>query len=310
MISIALTTYNGEKYIQEQIDSIMSQTITDFELIITDDLSSDRTFEILTSYAKKDNRVKPYRNEHNLGYPKNFEKAISLCSGEYIALSDQDDVWTKDHLEKLYNAITSEKNLTLSCANSTITDKDLRPIQLLKPRTYKVSEEQKKQFFQAMHGNFAQGCCLMFDARLNEQLLPFPKEEKFHDYWILFVAVANGKVKYIPDSIEFYRQHENNFDGAVKRTFIKKIKNALNGKVEIGQKMVTWLKPVEKIPEVQMNQEKKSIYNQAVKYWTVLKENKSRRSTLKYFWDNYKMMFFKDNNKGRFFRTVKMIFKM
>ena len=93
MISIAMATYNGEKFLRYMLDSILSQTYQDIELIICDDNSSDSTCLILKEYEKNNSRIKLYFNESNLGFIKNFEKAISLCSGDYIALSDQDDIW-------------------------------------------------------------------------------------------------------------------------------------------------------------------------------------------------------------------------
>jgi len=98
MVSIALATYNGERFLKEQLDSILEQSYTDIEIIACDDCSTDSTPQILEDYQKKDSRLKVYFNEKNLGFKKNFEKCISLCDGDYIALSDQDDVWTKDHI--------------------------------------------------------------------------------------------------------------------------------------------------------------------------------------------------------------------
>ena len=119
MISIAMATYNGEKFICEQLDSIMAQTITDWELIVCDDVSTDSTIAILEEYAKKDGRILIHKNKVNLGFKRNFEKAISLCSGDYIALCDQDDIWYPKHLEILYNQIG---NYSLSIGNSDIVD--------------------------------------------------------------------------------------------------------------------------------------------------------------------------------------------
>ena len=92
MISIAMATYNGELFIREQLDSILTQTLSDWELIVCDDGSTDNTLSILQEYANNDSRIKIYQNETNLGFKRNFEKAIGLCSGEYIALCDQDDI--------------------------------------------------------------------------------------------------------------------------------------------------------------------------------------------------------------------------
>ena len=115
MISIAMTTYNGEKYLREQLDSILNQTYKDFELIICDDCSTDSTVQIIKSYI--DPRIKLFINEKNLGFKKNFEKAIKLCTGEYIALSDQDDIWELDHLKILYDKINGAD---LICGNNLI----------------------------------------------------------------------------------------------------------------------------------------------------------------------------------------------
>jgi glycosyltransferase involved in cell wall biosynthesis len=92
MISLAMPTYNGERFLREQLDSIYNQTIVPDEVIVVDDCSTDGTISILEEYKKKYG-LKYWVNEKNLGYNKNFEKAISLCTGDYIALSDQDDVW-------------------------------------------------------------------------------------------------------------------------------------------------------------------------------------------------------------------------
>lgn len=110
MISIAMATYNGEKYLREQLDSILAQTVQDFELVVCDDCSTDSTVRILEEYVEKDARIKIFCNEQNLGFVKNFEKAISLCQGECIALSDQDDVWLPEHLQVLLENI-GEKDL-------------------------------------------------------------------------------------------------------------------------------------------------------------------------------------------------------
>src|SRR5574344_2136916 len=99
MISLALPTYNGEKYLREQLDSIFNQTMVPEEIVVVDDRSTDSTIQILEEYKQKYG-LKYYINEQNLGYNKNFEKAITLCQGDYIALCDQDDVWLPEKIEK------------------------------------------------------------------------------------------------------------------------------------------------------------------------------------------------------------------
>ena len=107
LISIAMATYNGGQYLSEQLDSIVNQTYTNIEIVIVDDDSKDNTVEIIKSYQQKYKFIKLYQNPTNLGIVKSFEKAISLCNGDYIALSDQDDVWLPHKLEELVNKIGS-----------------------------------------------------------------------------------------------------------------------------------------------------------------------------------------------------------
>src|ERR1700754_726282 len=105
LVSIALCTYNGEKYISQQLDSILRQTHRNLEIIIVDDCSADNTFNIVKRYSILDSRIKCFRNEVNIGFNKNFEKAIKLATGDYIAISDQDDIWLPGKVELLLNNI-------------------------------------------------------------------------------------------------------------------------------------------------------------------------------------------------------------
>src|SRR6476469_1300094 len=103
LISIALCTYNGSKYLEKQILSIINQTYKNIEIIVVDDCSSDNTFEITQILASKYEQIKSYRNTENIGFNKNFEKAIKLTTGYFIAISDQDDIWLENKLQRLYD---------------------------------------------------------------------------------------------------------------------------------------------------------------------------------------------------------------
>lgn len=104
-VSVVMCTYNGEKYIHEQIDSILNQTYKPYELIIQDDCSTDSTFDIINEYANTDNRIRSFRNESNLGFNRNFKDAIMKATGDYIAMADQDDVWFTEKIDEEINAI-------------------------------------------------------------------------------------------------------------------------------------------------------------------------------------------------------------
>src|SRR4051812_38033424 len=100
LISIALCTYNGERFVESQLLSLIKQTYLNLEIIIVDDCSTDNTLNIIAGYAAKDNRIKYWKNDLNLGFNQNFQKALSLTSGEFIAISDQDDIWHETKIEE------------------------------------------------------------------------------------------------------------------------------------------------------------------------------------------------------------------
>lgn len=229
MISIAMTTFNGEKFLKEQIDSILTQSISSFELIIVDDCSTDSTIEILREYEIIDSRIRLVENETNLGFIKNFEKAVSLCNGEYIAFSDQDDIWTKDHLKILLDEI--EDNL-LVCANSQLfsSNKDYKSLQMFETLTLDFIPSDKDMFFYLLFNNFIQGSATLITRKLLDYVPTFPENDGFyHDHWLGIYAAYNGSVKYVNKSILLYRQHESNVTTNNKRKFITLI-GKYNGK--------------------------------------------------------------------------------
>lgn len=204
-----MTTYNGEKYLREQLDSILNQTYEDFELIICDDCSSDSTVLILNEHAAKDSRIKVFVNERNIGFKKNFEKAISLCSGAYIALSDQDDVWTENHIEKLYSIIG---NKSLACGNSMMIDengnslgKRLNEVEGL--FDFNSDTILYKIFFDR---NCFQGANMLCKSGFLKSCLPIPKNIPFHDTWFSLNACMQEGIAYTFDVVNKYRQHGNN----------------------------------------------------------------------------------------------------
>lgn len=117
LVSIVMATYNGERYLKEQLDSILNQSVQNFELIICDDCSTDRTLDILNEYSERDKRISIFPNNINIGVKRNFERGISLSNCDLIAFSDQDDIWRHDHIELLMNTIGDKM---MACGNSDI----------------------------------------------------------------------------------------------------------------------------------------------------------------------------------------------
>jgi len=211
-ISIALITYNGEKYIREQLDSILSQTIQDFEVVVCDDCSTDSTRLILTEYAQKDARIVLNFNEKNLGFLKNIEKAIKLCKGEFVALADQDDIWEVEHLSVLHSHIGD--NL-LICGDTLLVDEkgnslNFRFSQMLMIDINLLKSNNEHLLRLLIMDNIFQGAAMMFNRKIIDMALPFPNGIEYHDIWLALCAMALNKFVYIPMVVIKHRRHSVN----------------------------------------------------------------------------------------------------
>ena len=211
-ISVCMATYNGEKYIQQQLVSILNQIAETDEIIVSDDSSSDSTLEIIKSFD--DSRIKIYENSFK-NVVKNFEFSISQATGDIIFLSDQDDIW---HPNKVGDFIAEFGN---SEVGLVIAD-----LQLIN----KSGEIIEKEFFQ--HGfnisylqniiknNFI--CCSMaFRKKLVPNFLPFPNNIPMHDWWIGLVALKVSKVSFINKKLTYYRRHDTNVTSGHRSSFKK-----------------------------------------------------------------------------------------
>lgn len=215
LVSIAMCTYNGERFLKEQLESILNQTYKNIELIITDDCSKDTTVEIIKEYQKSDSRIKLYQNENNLGFVKNFEKAISLCKGEYITLSDQDDIWKLEKIETYVNEI-GENMLIYSDAELIDQFSNKLNSNLIVPKYNLVSGKCNKVF---LFDNIVSGNTIMFRRELTEKILPIPPEFSFHDIWIVFIASTIGTITYTKEPMIFYRRYDEQVTRRVEKTY-------------------------------------------------------------------------------------------
>ncbi len=229
-IDILLATYNGEKYLKPQLDSILAQTYSNFRLIISDDLSSDNTRKILEEYSKKDNRIVLYFQEKNLGVIKNFEFLLKKVEAEYYMFSDQDDIWKESKIEKSIKKIEETKS-DLVYSDLEVVDEDLRVIYKSYWKLKGIYKKIKKyNNFESLYlNNFVTGCTILSKKELIDIFLPLPNTSKYvlHDYWIPLIISQKGKISYIEEPLIKYRQHKNNKIGSKKRS------DELNNLVEI-----------------------------------------------------------------------------
>lgn len=210
LISIAMATYNGERFVSKQIESLLNQSYSNLEIIISDDNSTDSTYEICEKYAEKDTRIKLVKNKRSKGFISNFQNALSFCSGIYIVLADQDDLWYKEKVIELFNEIYendliySDAKLIDDCDNTIAESYSIVTEKFIPPRNV----------VDIILNNPVTGCTLMFNASLLDKVIPFPQGIPAHDQWITLAAFLSNGIKYIDKPLIGYRQHSTNQIGA------------------------------------------------------------------------------------------------
>ncbi len=224
-ISVVLCTYNGEKYITEQLQSIIHQTVPPDEIIICDDRSSDHTIALLDPFLNKD--AGPviqlfHNNNSQLRHVKNFEKGIRLATGDIIFLSDQDDVWDNRKIEVFLQEFEKNKDAGLLFSNADVVDADLNTLRytLWDYVGFTVNEfddlSTQQLLKHLMENPKVTGAALAFKTEFKDKLLPFSSYIG-HDEWLALGFVLFSKIKPINLSLVKYRQHGGNQIGAVKK---------------------------------------------------------------------------------------------
>lgn len=274
-IDVLLATYNGEKYIKEQIESILNQTYRNIRIIISDDCSTDNTVKILEEYKEKDKRIELYTQTANLGVVKNIEFLLKKVENELYMLSDQDDVWLPEKIEKSLETL-KKQNADLVFGDLEVVDRELNTIypsfgdfMLLNDKIKKYIGTNRINYLY----NCVTGCTVLCKKSLIEKILPFPTTSKYviHDFWIGLIASLNGKMVYMPEKYIKYRQHGNNEVGT------KKVSHEMDNLSEIRQLFInvklgafrTYVENNEKFPK-----DLQVLNAQALEYYTMLDKKK------------------------------------
>lgn len=214
LVSIALATYNGSRFLQTQLDSIYAQTWQNIEVVVCDDHSTDDTVSILEAY-RLSHGLRYRVNQHNLGFLRNFEQVLSCCRGEFIALADQDDVWLPNKLTRLLSEIGAAD---LVYSDAALIDEDGRESPETLIQTSGVRPVDGRQFSYFVCNTCVTGCTVLLRRRLLEYALPIPDCETYHDWWLAVVASCHAGVRYVPERLVRYRQHSGNDTGAKVKT--------------------------------------------------------------------------------------------
>ena len=213
MISVCMATYNGQAYIKKQLDSILVQLSDNDEVIISDDGSTDATIEIISSY--KDSRIKLLNHKKNTEFLKmkrsknfylvasNFENALSHAKGDYIFLTDQDDIWRKDKVSKMLENL-NQSDIVMS--NFSIIDKN---DVVINERFYDKSPISNSIVVNIIKSHFL-GCCMAFKKNVLTYALPFPEKLVGHDYWIGCLGAKKFFFKFIDEPLHLYRRSDIN----------------------------------------------------------------------------------------------------
>ena len=215
-ISVCMTTYNGEKYLKEQLDSILVQLSAYDEVIIGDDGSTDSTLDIVNSY--NDSRIKFFKNSFQ-NLILNFEFTLKQAKGDYIFLADQDDIWLPC---KINNCIEDLQEYDVVVSNCRVVNENLEVIN----ESFFELNKSKSGLISNLIKNSYLGCCLAFKRELLSKVLPFPEKLPMHDIWIGFVSEIFFKTKFNSKPMLLYRRHGNNESATAERSpynFVKKL---------------------------------------------------------------------------------------
>ncbi len=203
-VSVAMAAYNGGRFIEEQINSILPQLSENDELVVSLDPSEDNTLEIIQGHTEKHPNVRLV-NGLGKGVIKNFQNAVKNCSGDIIFLCDQDDVWCENKVERVKKEF-SEKNISLVMHDAKIVDTQLNVLKL----SFFEEHGTKTGIVKNIIRNSYIGCCMAFKKELCEFIMPFPDNLPMHDQWIGLTAERHGGVSLINEPLILYRRHGDN----------------------------------------------------------------------------------------------------
>lgn len=289
MTSVALCTYNGENYIRKQIDSILNQTVKVDEIVVCDDGSADCTLQIIDAMASAtDTTIRVYRNETTLGPARNFQKAINLCKGDIVFLSDQDDIWSSEKVAIIKDYFNKNPNIDTVFTNATLINEDGTALKK-KLWDYCFDEEVKTLFDAGLafdcfaYGNHATGATMA----IRKQKLPNINYNPnfLHDHALAVLAASSDSLGYIEQCLISYRLHGKQVCGISKAA------------------PITWYDlthPMQEVTALPLQRDKKNC----------LEFNKIRLSTRKHLFGPIEILFMHKKYRRLYNRAYSVVMKM
>lgn len=250
-VSVALCTYNGARYLEEQLVSILGQSVVPFEIVLSDDGSTDDTVAVArrtvadfdAQHPQSPVVLRVLENETALGIARNFEQAMLACTGELIALCDQDDVWHPDRLERLTEVFVERPELWLVHSDAALVAEDGHPLGISLFQALEVTEREKREihsgqgFETLLRRNLVTGATTVVRGDLVRRSSPFP-HSWIHDEWMAVVAAASASFDVLDRQLTDYRQHGGNQIGARKLNLRDKIRKLREPRLERNTHLV------------------------------------------------------------------------
>lgn len=292
-ISVIVCVYNGAQFIEEQLASITSQTYGVAEIIVVDDASSDDTFEVVKRAAARDNRIALYKNEFNIGFTANFEKAMKMANHDFIAIADQDDIWNLHKIEKMMAAFKPDA-AAIYCDSVHFSKKiPAVPVANKKNRRIQGTEVRKLSMYNTVSGH-----ALIIRKSLLAQALPIPSNI-YYDWWLALQAATNGGLQFLDDILVYQRVHDNNVTiskGISKKELRNNYRNMLGAHLKAFTQ-------IDNLPNVD-----KEFFVNFENHWSEMLEQGSSSGLFFFMLKHRKNLFHYKKRKLPFFAAVKHSF--
>ena len=309
MIAVLMATYNGEKYLEEQFDSLLNQTYKDFICYIHDDGSNDGTLKIINKYIKDYPDKFCYIDGEKTGSSmNNFFFLLSMVEADYYMFCDQDDVWLPDKIKKTYLKVLDEekKNVDkpiLAFCDMKVVDKDLNVISNSFVK-YNMLDVQNLEFNRLIVQNSVAGCTSMFNRIARDEGIKYkqtnsPECIMIHDWWIALVCAAMGKVTFVREALMLYRQHGDNNVGATKEYGFK-----------VYIKLFFFLITFSHVKKTKIRIEKFVRQAQQLEIYSLSGDNKEILNTIKNFYKMNKFQRIKAFKKYNIYRNRRNVWQL
>lgn len=300
-----MCTYNGEAFIEQQIQSILDQTHTDFRLIIVDDISTDKTVEIIQKMMLQDERIELHQNAKNLGYFNNFLTGMNYVKSDYLFFSDQDDVWVENKLEvQLSDLMQEDESVLMNFSNSYLLydEIDTKAIYLTKRDAEKIKTYYSSSIELALR-NIVCGHTILIRSNqipaIKERMSKLKENnEIYFDYILTLILLDLGKIKYINQAFVYFRQHSESTSTKMRMNYYKYVSSNARAFSAISEssKTINYFSSLHKVSSKEAN------------FSTYLKFLRSNLKNIKYIPNNYD--FYQLNSKPTFFKKVGLCFSV